>query len=391
MRLSVLLSLLPMVLAAPATEKRAEPAPLIATATQHGLVADQYIVKFKEGSSLQAVDETIASLASEARHVYQNVFRGFAGKFDHATLEALRSHPEVEYIEQDAIFKVNTYVEQVGAPWGLGRISHKTSGSTTYVYDDSAGVDTCSYVIDTGVDASHPDFEGRATFLRTFVPGQNTDGHGHGTHVSGTIGSRSYGVAKRTQIFGVKVLDNTGSGTLSNVIAGMDFVASDAQTRNCPNGSVANMSLGGGFSTAINQAAAALISSGIFLAVAAGNNNVDARASSPASELTVCTVGATNSADARAYFSNYGTIVDIFAPGQDILSTWPGGSTNIISGTSMASPHIAGLGAYLLTLEGPRDPQALCARIQDLAVRNVLSNIPAGTINAIAFNGNPSG
>jgi subtilisin family serine protease len=187
------------------------------------------------------------------------------------------------------------------------------------------------------------------------------------------------------------VLDNSGSGTLANVIAGIDFVASDAQTRNCPNGSVANMSLGGGVSTAINQAAAALVSSGVFLAVAAGNSNANANTSSPASEPTVFTVGATTSADARASFSNYGALVDIFAPGQDVLSTWPGGSTNTISGTSMATPHIAGLGAYLLGLEGARSPAALGARIQALSGRSLLTGIPSGTINAVAFNGNPSG
>ncbi|KAL6825142.1 subtilisin-like protein [Trichoderma camerunense] len=391
MRLSVLLSLLPMVLAAPATEKRATPAPLLTPTSKHGLVADQYIVKFKDGSSLQAVDETLTKIASDAHHVYQHVFKGFAATLDQETLEVLRSHPDVEYIEQDAVVKINAYVSQTGAPWGLGRISHKARGSTTYVYDDSAGAGTCSYIIDTGVDATHPDFEGRATFLKTFVSGQNTDGNGHGTHVAGTIGSRSYGVAKKTSLYGVKVLDNSGSGTFANVIAGMDFVADDSQTRNCPNGSVANMSLGGGYTASVNAAAAALIDAGVFLAVAAGNDGADARNTSPASEPSVCTVGASTSADARASFSNYGTVVDIFAPGQDVLSTWPSGRTNTISGTSMATPHIVGLGAYLLALEGPRAPEALCSRIQALSGRSLLSGIPSGTINAVAFNGNPSG
>ncbi|KAL7934601.1 peptidase S8/S53 domain-containing protein [Trichoderma chlorosporum] len=391
MRLSVLLSLLPMVLAAPATEKRAEPAPVFTPASKHGLIADQYIVKFKEGSSLQAVDDTLTRIVSGAHHVYQHVLNGFAGKLDQETLDALRNHPDVEYIEQDAVVKVNTFVQQTGAPWGLGRISHKARGSTTYVYDDSAGEGTCAYVIDTGVDDSHPEFEGRADLLISYISGQNTDGNGHGTHVSGTIGSRSYGVAKKTQIYGVKVLDDSGSGTLSNVIAGMDFVARDSQTRDCPNGSVANMSLGGSFSASINQAAASLTSSGVFLAVAAGNDDTDARNTSPASEPSVCTVGATTSSDARASFSNYGSVVDILAPGQDILSTWPNRQTNIISGTSMATPHITGLGAYLLTLEGPKTPQALCSYIQALSNGGILSDIPSGTVNYLAFNGNPSG
>jgi subtilisin family serine protease len=173
----------------------------------------------------------------------------------------------------------------------------------------------------------------------------------------------------------------------------MNFVTSDAKTRSCPNGTVANMSLGGGSSTAINSAARAMVSSGVFLAVAAGNDNANAANSSPASESTVCTVGATTSTDARASYSNYGAVVDIFAPGSNILSTWIGSTTatNTISGTSMATPHIAGLGAYLLALLGKKSPAALCKYIVDTAQSNILSGIPSGTVNKLAFNGNPSG
>lgn len=171
----------------------------------------------------------------------------------------------------------------------------------------------------------------------------------------------------------------------------MNFVVTDSQTRSCPNGTVVNMSLGGGSSTSINSAARSIVNAGLFLAVAAGNDNANAANYSPASEPSACTVGATTSGFARSSFSNYGSVVDIFAPGQDILSTWPNRQTNTISGTSMATPHIVGLGAYLASLEGFSDPQALCARIQSLANRNLLSGLPSGTINAIAFNGNPSG
>ncbi|EOO01749.1 putative serine protease protein [Phaeoacremonium minimum UCRPA7] len=153
------------------------------------------------------------------------------------------------------------------------------------------------------------------------------------------------------------------------------------------------MSLGGSSSTSINSAARSMISAGVFLAVAAGNNNANAANYSPASESTVCTVGATDSNDARASFSNYGSVVDIFAPGVDILSSWIGSTTatNTISGTSMATPHITGLGAYLLTLFGAKTPQALCTYIQSIATSGVLTNIPSGTVNLLAFNGNPSG
>ncbi|KAF4582780.1 serine protease [Ophiocordyceps camponoti-floridani] len=221
----------------------------------------------------------------------------------------------------------------------------------------------------------------------SFVDGQDTDGNGHGTHCAGTIGSLSYGVAKKTTLYGVKVLDDSGSGSTSNVIAGMDFAASDSKDRQCPKGVVANMSLGGGYSAAVNRAAAALVSAGVFLGVAAGNSNTDAARFSPASEPSVCTAGATTKRDARSSFSNYGRPVKVFAPGSDILSTWLEGGTNTISGTSMAAPHITGLGAYLASLEGITDPAAICRRIQELATKDVLSGVPEGTVNLLAFNG----
>ena len=171
------------------------------------------------------------------------------------------------------------------------------------------------------------EFEGRASQLTSFAS-TDTDGNGHGTHVAGTIGSASYGVAKSTSLFGVKVLDDSGSGSFSGVIAGIDYVATDHTSRSeCEKGSVANLSLGGGLSDAVNEAAAALVESGVFLAVAAGNSNDDAANYSPASAPEVYTVGATEDNDVRASYSNYGSVVDIFAPGSDVLSTWIGGQT----------------------------------------------------------------
>lgn len=160
-----------------------------------------------------------------------------------------------------------------------------------------------------------------------FVDNDNTDGNGHGTHCAGTIGGTKYGVAKKTKLYGVKVLNAAGSGSYSGIISGMDFVATDSASRSCPNGVVVNMSLGGGYSAALNSAAASMVSNGIFLAVAAGNDNDDAANYSPASAPTACTVGATTSTDARSSFSNYGSLVDIFAPGSNIVSTVPGGGT----------------------------------------------------------------
>ena len=299
----------------------------------------------------------------------------------------------MDYIEQDTIVSIDAYVTQSNPPWGIARVSHKSRNTASYTYDNSAGAGTCAYVIDTGIYTSHSQFGGRATWLQNYADRSNSDGNGHGTHVAGTIGGSTYGVAKATQLYAVKVLNAQGSGTNSGVISGINFVASDAQSRNCPNGTVANMSLGGGKSSTLNQAAAGLISSGVFLAVAAGNDGANAANYSPASEPSVCTVGATTSSDAVASYSNYGSIVDIFAPGTNILSSWIGSTsaTNTISGTSMATPHIAGLGAYLLTLMGPRSPTALCSYIASIATSGTLSGVPSGTVNKLAFNGNPSG
>lgn len=389
MRLDILLALLPLALGAPAS-KRSEPAPLL-TPRSDDLVAGSYIVKFKDASALSALDDAVSLLSEAPEFVYKNTFSGFATTLSEEELNTLRDHPDVDYIEQNAVVTLDGYVSQPGAPWGLGRVSHRANGATSYDYDDSAGAGTCSYILDTGIDAAHPEFTGRAAFIANFAGGINGDGNGHGTHCAGTIGSASYGVAKNTALYGVKVLNDAGSGTYAGIIGGMDFVAGDAAGRNCPSGVFVNMSLGGGYSAALNQAGTNLVSRNVFLAVAAGNSNADAYNFSPASTPEACTVGATTSADQRSSFSNYGSVVDIFAPGSSILSTWPGGSTNTISGTSMASPHIAGLAAYLATLEGNPGPIALCERIRALATPNVISGIPAGTPNLLAFNGNPSG
>ncbi|KAK3947642.1 peptidase S8/S53 domain-containing protein [Pseudoneurospora amorphoporcata] len=366
-------------------------APILEARAGTKVVPGKYIVKLRDGASDDVLDKAVKKLA-KADHVYKHAFRGFAGRIDDKTLEEIRSIPDVEYVEQEAVFTINTYVSQSSAPWGLARISSRTKGKTTYTYDDSAGAGTCAYIIDTGINTAHVDFGGRATWLANYAgDGLNSDGNGHGTHVAGTVGGTTYGVAKNTKLYAVKVLDSNGSGTTSGVIAGMNFVASDSKTRSCPNGAVANMSLGGGYSASTNSAAAGLVNAGVFLAVAAGNDGANAANYSPASEPSVCTVGATTSADAIASYSNYGSIVDIFAPGSSILSAWIGSTTatNTISGTSMATPHITGLGAYLLTLLGKQSPAALCSYIASTANSGVISGIPSGTVNKLAFNGNP--
>ncbi|KAM5361425.1 hypothetical protein ACJZ2D_013115 [Fusarium nematophilum] len=382
MRTATLLPLLPLALAAPT--KRAEPAPILRPRGVQ-LVDGKYIVKMKTGVQAASVSSAVSSIEADADYTYENSFRGFAASLSDKELKNLQDDPNVEYIEQDAVITIKATEEQKNAPWGIARISSSRAGGSTYTYDDSAGEGTCAYVVDTGIDTEHEEFEGRAKFLKNFAGGGDGDGQGHGTHVAGTIGSKTYGVAKKTTLFAVKVLGDDGSGTNSGVIAGMDFVATDAASQDCPKGVVVNMSLGGEKSEAVNSAAASIVDAGLFLAVAAGNDGVDASTFSPASEASACTVGATTRNDTLAYYSNTGSVVDVLAPGTDILSTWPGGKTNTISGTSMASPHVAGLGAYLLGLG--QSAKGLCEHIVSTGLEGIVSGTGSGTPNLLINNG----
>ncbi|TRX94902.1 hypothetical protein FHL15_004363 [Xylaria flabelliformis] len=381
MRSAVIFATLPLALAAPS--KRSSPAPLLKPRNSD-VIEGKYIVKMKSSSGVQILEAHKNMVASKVDYTYNsNQFTGFAASMTAEEVEALQDMPDVEYIEHDAIIRASA--TQTGADWGLARLSNTSPSSSTYTYDDSAGEGVCAYVVDTGIDVDHPDFEGRATFASNQVDNDNTDGNGHGTHVAGTIGSKTYGVAKKVSLYAVKVLGADGSGTNSGVIAGMDFVVTDAPDRDCSKGVVVNLSLGGGVSSAVNEAAANVVSAGHFMAVAAGNEAEDASNSSPASEPSVCTVGATDKTDALSYFSNFGKLVDVLAPGSDIESTWPGGNTNTISGTSMASPHVAGIGAYFLGL-GAASPENLCDYIASQAQTGAISGVPSGTTDAIIQN-----
>ncbi|KAK0629531.1 peptidase S8/S53 domain-containing protein [Bombardia bombarda] len=402
---TLLLGLLPASLAVSASEALDKRAPLIQATSSSRAIPGNYIVKLKDSSTDAALNKALGK--NKAGHIYKGgAFKGFAGAFDANSLEAIRNLPEVEYVEEDAVVTIQATVSQPNAPWNLARISSRTRGATTYRYDDSAGVGSCIYIIDTGIYTAHPEFGGRAVWGSNFADTSNTDGNGHGTAVAGVAGAITYGVAKRATLIAVKVLDASGSGTTSNVIAGFNYVATNYPTRNCTNGAVASISVGGSFSAAVNSAARSLSNAGVMLAVASGGSNTDAGGSSPGSEPLVCTVGASTMTDARASSSNYGVLVDIYAPGQNILTTWTGGSTvcsffcnlgailgvtnickkNTLSSTSLAAAHIAGLGAYLLTLRGRMTATALCAYMQSIATRDVLTGIPSGP-NLLAYNG----
>jgi cerevisin len=325
----------------------------------------------------------------------------------------LISSSQVEYVERDSVVHTlgDTGELEKNAPWGLARISHRKSLSFSdynkYLYAADAGEGVDVYVIDTGTNIKHVDFEGRAHWGKT-IPANDADedGNGHGTHCSGTVAGKKYGVAKKANVYAVKVLKSNGSGTMADVVKGVEWAA-NAHTEKVKKGkkgfkgSAANMSLGGGKSPALDRAVNGAVSAGIHFAVAAGNDNADSCNYSPAAADLAITVGASALDDSRAYFSNYGKCNDIFAPGLSILSTWIGSpyATNTISGTSMASPHIAGLLAYYLSLQPASDsdyavaeitPKKLKENIIAIATEGALSDVPSDTKNVLAWNGGGS-
>ncbi|WP_309891697.1 S8 family serine peptidase [Archangium sp.] len=294
-----------------------------------------YIVKVKQGASARAV----AAVAGVSPRFEFSIINGFAASLNQGQLTALRQNANVEYVEEDALVQADA--TQSGATWGLDRIDQRALPlNGTYTYTTTA-TNVTAYILDTGLQANHSDFGGRAANVFDAFGGTGADCQGHGTHVGGTVGGTVYGVAKGVKLRGVRVLDCAGSGSNSGVIAGMDWVRTNAVKP-----AVANMSLGGGFSSTVNAAANSLADSGVFLAVAAGNNSgANACNYSPASAASATTVGSSASNDTRSSFSNIGTCVDIFAPGSSITSARLNGTSTVMSGTSMASPHVAGVGA----------------------------------------------
>ncbi|KAJ3483614.1 hypothetical protein NLI96_g6193 [Meripilus lineatus] len=357
-----------------------------------------YIVKLKDNVSksnhLTWLGKQLGSDSVTHNEWKKEVLNGFAGRFSERTLNLLRANPDVEYIAEDGIVSIDSTVTQTNAPWGLSRISqnarltnqNSAALTFTYKYDSTAGTGVDIYVVDTGVYTSHSDFGGRARWGATFGGYANADGNGHGTHVAGTAAGTQYGVAKKANIIAVKVLSDAGSGAVSDIVSGLNWVLNQARSSGRP--SIATMSLGGSASSSLDNAVASLTSAGVHVTVAAGNSNVDAANTSPARAPSANTIGASTIADARASFSNYGAVVDIFAPGQDVISAWIGSTTatNRISGTSMATPHVAGLIAYLISHSGNTTPAAMSTKLKSLAVKGVLTSIPSGTVNSLSRN-----
>lgn len=349
-------------------------------------IPGRYIVVFKDSvsNSVAEVANVMHGHRGQVHHTYSRALKGFAVTLSDAALQGLRTHPNVDYIEQDQTVTLNQVSPENQATWGLDRIDQADRPLDTQYYFNYTGTGVNAFIIDTGIRPGHVEFSGRV------LPGYNVvadtngtnDCHGHGTHVAGTVGGTTWGVAKGVSLIPVRVLDCTGSGTWSGVIAGIDWVAGSTLRP-----AVANMSLAGGASVSVNAAVARAVSKGVTMVVAAGNSNADACSYSPAGEPSAITVGATTSSDARASYSNYGSCVDIFGPGSSITSAWntSATATNTISGTSMATPHITGVAALVLAANPTASPAAVASFLITNATANRLSSIGTGSSNRLVY------
>lgn len=347
-------------------------------------IPGEYIVVFQPGTpgkaARAAAQQEVQARGGKVHFTYSAALDGFSASLPEQALQGLLHNPNVAYIEPDQTVQLST--SQSGATWGLDRIDQSSLPlNSTYTYNYT-GSGVYAYIIDTGIRFSHSQFGGRAHFGYDSVgDGQNgNDCNGHGTHVSGTVGGSTYGVAKNVNLYAVRVLDCNGSGTNSGVIAGVDWV-----TNNHLSPAVANMSLGGGASTALDTAVSNSIASGVTYAIAAGNDNANACNSSPARVSAAITVGSTTSSDARSSFSNYGTCLDIFAPGSSITSSWntSDSATNTISGTSMATPHVTGVVALYLQANPGASPSQVATALINNAATGKLTSIGTGSPNRL--------
>ncbi|MDQ4077951.1 MAG: S8 family peptidase [Chloroflexota bacterium] len=388
-RLAFLLLVLAVLIAAtaaptPATAQRPErevPVPVIEGAGE--LIKDQYIAVFKDNTvdAGPLATRLVQAHGGELLRSYEHALKGFAARLVPEGVEALERNSHVAFIEPDRI--VSILDTQSPATWGIDRLDQRNLPlSNSYTYDASgAGVNV--YVIDTGIHLSHSEFGGRAVSGFDAVDGGSADDcHGHGTHVAGTIAGGTYGVAKNAKVHAVRVLGCKGLGQLSNILAGLDWV-----TAHHVKPAVANMSLGGKGSKAIDYAVHNSIHAGITFAVAAGNSDRNACFFSPARVPSAITVGASDSSDARSSFSNWGRCVDIFAPGSEITSAWNTASDAVAtySGTSMATPHVAGVAALYLERNRDASPSEVRNALVNNATSGALSNLRGQSPNLLLY------
>ncbi|KAH6897399.1 peptidase S8/S53 domain-containing protein [Thelonectria olida] len=403
-------ALLPAALAAPANirVKRDEVA-----------VPGKYIVILKSDASASKVESHLnwvgdvhrRSLSKRDTAGVENTYNisnwnAYSGEFDEATIKEIEDSPEVAFVEPDyyqylwgeddepSELSERALTTQTGATWGLGTISHRTSGSTSYIYDTSAGSGSYAYVVDSGVQIAHSQFGSRASLGFNAFSGAHTDTLGHGTHVAGTIAGSTYGVAKQANIISVKVFEGA-RGSTSTILSGFNWAVNDITSKSRQSRSVINLSLGGESSQTWITAINAAYNSGVLSVVAAGNGDDDGNplpvsTQSPANAPNALTVGAIDSSWRPASFTNYGAGVDIHAPGVSILSSYIGSNTatRSLSGTSMACPHVAGLALYLQVLEGLSTPAAVTNRIKSLGTSGRITGTLSGSPNLVAYNGN---
>jgi subtilisin family serine protease len=358
-------------------------------------IPDHYIVKLKSDAGrdglnsadyvLQQADRLQMSYGITVLQQYTHVFPGFAIKAKDDQIEALLDDPDVERVEVNKVVRINT--TQTAATWGIDRVDSRTGIDRTYNYT-STGKGVHAYIIDTGTRTTHNEFKGRAGQGFSSINDGNgsNDCHGHGTHVSGTIGGTTYGVAKNVTVHGVRVLGCDGSGDDAGVIAGIDWVA-----KNAIKPAVANMSLGGDLSESLDEAVQSAVKSGVVFVVAAGNENQNACNVSPSNVPEAITVGATARNDTRASYSNFGKCLDVFAPGSSITSAWrtSDSATSTISGTSMASPHVAGVVALYLEQNPLATPFEIDTLVKKNATPNIVRNPGSASPNRFIFS-NPA-